>query len=138
MTRVLAGGRSADDELVDAALGVAAGFLPAPAVTPAHDGVGVVLVHQGSRYDFVLVGYWTFETELRYQTWMRASSDSTRLERLAAGELATDVWDLAVLAFERDAWLEHVLRPGTSASAPEREREAELAAYLGATLDTTM
>lgn len=144
VTRVLAEGRTAEEGLVTSALEAAERFLPTPATGPLHDGVGVVIVHQGSRYDFVLVGYWTHETELRYGTFMRASSDSTRLEGLRAGELATDVWDLEVLSFERDAWLEHVLRPGDD--DPEGDvtgddgpaRAGRLDAYLATRLDATL
>jgi hypothetical protein len=134
VTQVLAPGREPDAPLVDAALAAAAAFLPAPATTPAHYGVGVVVVHQGARYDFVLVGYWTHETELRYTTFMRASSGSARLEPLTAGELATDVWDLQVLAFERDAWLEQVLRAPDLEAGGSGALEARLAAYLDARL----
>jgi hypothetical protein len=136
VTRVLAPGREPDEALLASALAVAAGVLPAPPEAPEHYGVGVLLVHEGSRYDFVLVGHWVFESELRYQTFMRASSDSARLEALTAGELATDVWDLHVLASERAAWLETVLQP--AAAAAEGVSEERRAAYLGRALDETV
>ncbi len=138
VTQVLAPGRAADAELVEAAVAAAGEVLPTPAVTPLHHGVGIVIVHQGTRYDFVLVGYWTHETELRYETFMRASTESTRLEGLTAGELATDVWDLRVLAFERDAWLEHVLRPSARGGDAADDWETRLRAYLGARLEATL
>jgi hypothetical protein len=138
VTQVLAPGRTAESALVDASAAAAERFLPTPALTPLHYGVGILIVHQGTRYDFVLVGYWTHETELRYETYMRASSDSTRLEALAGGDLATDVWDLRVLAFERDAWLEHVLRAPERPGDRDRPWEDRLAAYLGARLEATL
>jgi hypothetical protein len=136
VTQVLAAGRAGDPDLVDAALAAAAGFLPSMDESPLQYGVGIVIVHQGSRYDFVLVGYWTYETELRYQTFMRASTDSTRLEPLTAGELATDVWDLRVLAYERDAWLEHVLR--AVGSGDEADWAGRLERYLRAQVQGTL
>jgi hypothetical protein len=136
VTRVRALGREPDEALLESALAGGEGRPPQAPDSPEHYGVGVLLVHQGSRYDFVLVGHWTFETELRYATFMRASSDSPRLEGLVAGELATDVWDLFVLAFERSAWLDLVLRP--AADAGEAPSETQLAAYLERGLDTTI
>jgi len=136
VTQVLARGRQPEPELVDAALVAAAEFLPARDEIPVQYRINVVLIHQGSRYDFVLVGYWTYETEFRYGTSMRASSDSTRLVPLSSGELATDVWDLRVLAAERDAWLEHVLRPGGARDAPDLEERFRR--YLAVQLSGTM
>jgi hypothetical protein len=46
------------------------------------------------------------------------------------------VWDLFVLAFERSAWLDLVLRP--AADAGEAPSETQLAAYLERGLDTTI
>jgi hypothetical protein len=73
---------------------------------PGHYGVGFISVHQGKSYDFVTVGYWNYTTELRHQTYMRPSSADLTLEALTASELSSDVWDIRLLAFEREAWVE--------------------------------
>ena len=109
---ILFADKDVSSKLLEAAKSAAFSFLPQPATTAHHYGVGFVSVHQGKSYDFVTVAYWTYETELRHQTYMRPSSGSSTLE-LVTGELSTDVWDLRVLAFERDAWLENVLRAKT-------------------------
>ena len=114
-------------ELIDAAKRTAFEFLPQPAVTSHHYGVGFVSVHQGKSYDFVTVAYWTYDTELRHQTYMRPSSGSSTLE-CVTGELSTDVWDLRVLAFEREAWLSTVLR----------SEKPDLEAYLAEILSETL
>ena len=102
--------------------------LPGPDDGQAHYGVGFVGIHQGASYDFVLVAYWAYETELRFQTWMSPSTQSYRLEQVRAGELSADVWDLALLAWEREAWVERVLRPA----------DGDVEAYLDATRSTTL
>ena len=51
-----------------------------------------------------------------------------RLEPARGSELSVDVWDLALLAHERAAWVEHALQPD----------EADLEAYLNATLATRL
>ena len=104
-------------ELIDAAKETALAFLPQPAQTPSYYGLGFISVHQGKSYDFVTVAYWTYDTELRHQTYMRPSSASVELEALTANELSTDVWDLRVLAFERDAWVKTILNAGKPDSA---------------------
>jgi hypothetical protein len=117
-----------NDALIDAAKHVAGAFLPQPAVTDSHYGVGFISVHQGQSYDFVTVAYWAYDTELRYQSYMRPSSSSYALTPVTAGELSSDVWDLALLAFERDAWVKWVL----TADSPQ------LKAYLQETLSAEL
>ena len=109
---ILYGDKTADANLLNAAKETALSFLPRPAVTPNHYGLGFISVHQGKSYDFVSVAYWTYETELRHQSYMRPSSTSSSLEAVKH-ELSTDVWDLRLLAFERDAWLETILKSET-------------------------
>lgn len=111
--------------LLQAARDTALASLPQPAVTPDRYGVGFVAVHRGSSYDFVTVAHWAYETELRSQTYMRPSSGSFLLEPVSGSELSADVWDLRLLAFERDAWVETVLRPA----------DADVDGYLGRRLE---
>jgi len=113
------------EALRTAARDAALAALPQPAVSPDRYGVGFVAVHQGSSYDFVTVAHWAYQTELRSQTFMRPSSASFTLEPVSGSELSADVWDLRLLAFERDAWVETVLRP----------QQADLGAYLARTLE---
>ena len=118
--------KTVDPALLDVAKTTALRFLPQPAVTPATYGVGFLSVHQGQSYDFATVGYWTHQTELCHQTYMRSSSTSATLEPLSAGELSLDVWDLHLLAFERNAWVENVLKKDS----------ADLEGYLNSRLET--
>jgi len=73
----------------------------------------------------VTVAHWAYTTELRSQTYMRPSSGSYLLEPVSGSELSADVWDLRLLAFERDAWVETVLRP----------EQADLDRYLARRLE---
>ncbi len=112
---ILHGDRQPIAELTTAAIETALASLPQPAVDPNRYGVGVLSVHRGSSYDFVTVSHWCYETELRSHTFMRPSSGSYLLEPVSPSELSIDVWDLRLLAFERDAWVDTVLRDGTDA-----------------------
>lgn len=113
-------------QLIEAAKRTALDFLP-DATEPGHYGVGFVSVHQGKSYDFVTVGYWTYSTELRHQSYMRASSATATLAPIST-ELSSDVWDLRLLAFERDAWVNKMLEA----------ESAKVEAYLGERLSETV
>lgn len=120
--------RESVPELLAAAADTAFGSLPRPAVTPDRYGVGILSVHRGSSYDFVTVSYWCYETELRSHAFMRPSSGSYLLEPVTSSELSSDVWDIRLQAFERDAWVETVLRPGTDDLSGYLERRLTEAA----------
>ncbi|MGL4610475.1 MAG: isochorismatase [Trueperaceae bacterium] len=106
--------KTLNPQLVETAKKTALEFLP-DATEPGHYSAGFISVHQGKSYDFVTVAYWTYSTELKHQTYMKASSASAALELTT--ELSSDVWDLHLLALERDAWVSEVL----SASTPSVE-----------------
>lgn len=118
--------KALNPDLIEAAKDSALSFLPQPATSPHHYGLGFISVHQGKSYDFVTVAFWNYDTELKHQSYMRASSSSVALEPITA-ELSTDVWDLRVLAFERDAWLNTILKP----------ERPDVTAYLNTQLNET-
>jgi hypothetical protein len=113
--------READEALMGAAKGVALKHLPQPATSRHRYGVGFLSVHQGKSYDFVTVAWWAYESELYSLSFVRPSSVSYALEPLSGAELSHDVWDLYLMAFERGAWLEEVLK---------REGGPDLEGYL--------
>lgn len=109
-------GKAPNPSLVEASKEAARKLLPQPARTPDRYGVGFIGIHQGKSYDFVTVAWWAYDTELHQQTFMRPSSLTHALEPVTGSELSSDVWDLRLLAFERDAWVQEVLtrKPGPS------------------------
>jgi hypothetical protein len=98
--------------LVDAALAVARDVLP-PAGSAGNYGLGFVGVHDGRGSCFVFVDWWADENELHHHVFVSPSGAPTALEERTATGLSACVWDLAVIAFERVAWVETVLaNPG--------------------------
>ncbi|MBS1719123.1 MAG: hypothetical protein JST35_01615 [Armatimonadetes bacterium] len=75
-------------------------------------GVGVLMVHLGREALFAILAHWTGENMLRQETWVASREEPTRWEDITPSGLTTCVWELAVLCHERQAWIEHVLRPG--------------------------
>lgn len=108
--------------LVDAAVAAAARALPQPPEAADRYGVGFVVVHDAADFGFALVDWWYGEHELHHRLL------SSRLDEPAAlrphfNAAIGCVWELAVVDFERRAWLEHVL---ANPAGPD------IVAYLGA------
>lgn len=100
--------------------------LPAPPVTSERYGVGFVGIHAGRDANLVFVDWWGRENELHHQVAVSALDRPERLRPVASGELSACVWDVAVICFERDAWVETVLAA----------REPSLNRYLERRLET--
>lgn len=111
--------------LLDAAVDTAARVLPQPAIADDRYGVGFIVVHDAADYGFVLVDWWYGENEI-HQKLFSASLDDPAALAPHFNEAIGCVWELAVVDFERRAWLEHVL---ANPAGPD------LDAYLGASLE---
>lgn len=98
--------------LIAAALDVASDVLPAAERDDGpgsrHFAVGFVVVHQAADFAFVLVDWWAGENEV-HQHLHSAPLDRPDQLRPHPGQAVGCVWELAVVDFERRAWLRHVL-----------------------------
>ena len=91
---------------------IAPAVLPAPAIGDERYGVGIVLVHDSATYCFALYYWWQSANELHQRVYAAPREDPRALAKLADPG-AGCVWELAVVDFERRAWLEDVLaNPG--------------------------
>ena len=99
----------AGDDLVAAARAVALERLESSAPGTQHYGVGFVGIHQGRTGNFVFVDWWADENELHHHVYASARDDPTRFDYVTPTGLTACVWDLHVLGFERQAWLETML-----------------------------
>jgi hypothetical protein len=122
----IAWGRDAPaPSLAHVAKQLAAGILPHPPQAEGRYGVGFIGVHQGRGADLVFVDWWSHENELQHHVWVTRDGGDGELEYATGSGLAACVWDLAVIGFERQAWIDHVLAA----------RVPDLDAYLAAALD---
>ena len=99
------------DELLSAALARLPGLLPAPSELSAQThGEAFVIVHDGGDGCYVLVDWFANENEVHQRV---LSAPLNTPDRLApqAGHAIGCVWELAIVDFERRAWLDHVLSP---------------------------
>lgn len=89
-------------------------------------GVGYVGIHDGRGASVVFVDWWAAENELYRRVLIGPGDEPSVLRRAGDDDLDACIWDLAVIAFERDAWVEHVLR---------NPRGPDLEGYLAARLN---
>lgn len=98
-------------ELVDAIKSVAATTLPQPAVTEDRHGLAFLYAHQGGDGGgYTSVNWWARENELyhyQYESLANALDDLKPIEETGGSHCC--VWDIAVIAHERQAWIDCVL-----------------------------
>jgi hypothetical protein len=111
-------GSTPEPGLIDAAKQFVSGCLPHPATTDQRYGVGFMGVHQGHGSNLVFVDWWANENELYHHACASTPDDPRRFEYVTPSGLMACVWDLAVIGFERQAWIDTVL----SAAVPDIER----------------
>ena len=112
--------------LVGAAKREARGRLPRPAAGEGRYGVSFLGVHDGRAANFVFVDWWADENELHHHVYTSASEELESLTYATPTGLSACVWDLRVQAFEREAWVEEVLK---------NPRGPDLEAYLARRLN---
>jgi hypothetical protein len=120
-------GGSVNPELLGAAKEAGRRWLRQPlAPGRRYYGVGFMGVHEGTGANFVFLDWWADDNELYHQVYLSPADDPTHLQYVSPTGLACTVWDLRVLCFERQAWVDTVL---ANPAGPD------LAAYLSRQLN---
>ncbi len=73
-------------------------------------GVGFMGVHQGNGINQVFLDRWMNENELHHVVYSSPSDRPKALGRAAPDHNSVCVWDLYLQSFEREAWIESVLK----------------------------
>jgi hypothetical protein len=94
-----------DRERFAAGWALAEDALPLPAMLEGRPGVGFAILHQGATGDYLIVGWWDRENELPTRVFIR----DTNIWRPAAGGESFCVWDLRVMWWEREAYVNSML-----------------------------
>lgn len=95
-------------ELVAAARATAAAALPQPARDHGSHGAGFLVVHDGAVACWSLLFWWSDHILLR-QRLFRSTADAPGELTPVTDGLVACVYELQVIAWEREAWLRHVL-----------------------------
>jgi hypothetical protein len=99
--------------------GLALATLPVPARTVERPGVGLLIEHRGLGADYVVLGWWDRENELPVRVMVR-EADPGASWRPAGESESFCVWDLQVIAFERDAYVATIMSSTPMPDALER------------------
>ncbi|WYX29301.1 hypothetical protein WJ976_28555 [Achromobacter denitrificans] len=103
-------------EVARAARDAAAAVLRDHAAGERSHGLGFCIVHVGEEAVWLLVDWWLSGGIVCQRMLSAPLDDPRRFEPVQAPALAC-VWELAVTAHERDAWVRHMLRAGPSPEA---------------------
>ena len=120
------GRERARQELVEAARAWADRFLAEHPTRLAHHGVGFIGVHDGRGENQVFLDRWVQENELLHDYVVSAPDHPAALRPAGSDHNSVCVWDLALQAFERQAWIECVM---------QRPDRPDFEAYLARRLD---
>ena len=118
-------GKDPDPEFVEATRDLAASVLPQPPSTDDRYGVGFATAHDATSLHIALIYWWKSENELHQRIYVSPKHEPiafTQVEHQPAG----CVWELAIVDFERRAWLEDVL---AGPNGPDLERYLERRLY---------
>lgn len=107
-------GDTIDDALVTAARTVVEARVAESAPRTLHHGLGFAGVHQGKTAHFVFVDWWAEENEIHHHVYVSSLESPEELIYATPTGISACTWDLRVIGFERDAWVEHMM----NASAP--------------------
>lgn len=72
-------------------------------------GVGFIGIHQGMDSNFVFVDWWANGNELHHHVYISPPENIEELKYQSSGGPVACVWDLYLIGFERQAWVETVL-----------------------------
>jgi hypothetical protein len=96
------------DASFDEAWRIAQDQLPEPARANGRPGIGFAIRHRGLGMDYFVLAWWDRENELPLRVFVREQSGGAAW-RVARGGESVCVWDIQVIAFERDAWVATML-----------------------------
>jgi hypothetical protein len=96
--------------LVEAAKRLAAERLPRDPDKTRVYGVGFIGIREGKTANFVFIDWWADENELHHQVHVSSSQRPAEFAQQSPLGAIACAWDLALIGFERDAWVEEILR----------------------------
>jgi hypothetical protein len=91
-------------------------------------GLGYVIFHEGRLANWLLLDWWADEIQIRHHLYRSDSATPAGFERVTS-DLIACIWELRLIAFEREAWIETMLK---SPDRPDVQR------YLAARLPDGM
>jgi hypothetical protein len=114
-------GKQPDPGFVEATRDLAASVLPQPPATNDRYGVAFATAHDAASAYIALVYWWQSENELHQRIYVSPKDDPISFAQVE-NQPTGCVWELAIVDFERRAWIEDVL---ANPPGPDLERYLE-------------
>ena len=102
-------GETPREDLVEAVKARALEALPSEPTGDGRYGVGFIGAHDGRGGCFAFVDWWADENELHHRAFNGPWETPASIAPVGSEGSIACAWDLAVLAFERQAWVDEVL-----------------------------
>lgn len=106
-----------------AALAHAESILPLPPKSSERAGIGFLIAHEIATHHYLIVCWWDNQNELFARCFVRPVTDAVAWD-FSGAAFSFRVWDMVVMWFERQAWIECALAG----------REVRVDEYLGRTM----
>ncbi len=72
--------------------------------------IATLILHEGKEGCFAILNWWIDENMLQQYVYLKSNSANDEFRYFSHNGIYTCVWEMAVLWFERNAWVEHVLK----------------------------
>ena len=96
-------------EVIETSKAVLWDHLQKASVGKSHTGVGFIGINDGRGAIFSFVDFWADENELHHHVFISPKDRVDLLQYTTPTGLIACVWDMALMAFERQAWVNTVL-----------------------------
>ncbi|MBH8608766.1 isochorismatase [Thermoactinomyces sp. CICC 10521] len=100
--------RNLEQTLIEAAKDTISFILPSQATEEGRHGVGFMGIHAADDGNFLFVDWWWNENELYHYSFI-ASPGSNVFHNVTSTGRMFCIWELYVLGYEREAWIQWVL-----------------------------
>lgn len=98
-----------DDGLFATSTGRLFNHLPSNATSESSYGVGFYILHQGEHRNWFLLDWWHDQEILKQKLFSSPLEDPEKIAE-AEPDLMACTWEMAIQCFERQAWIEQVLK----------------------------
>lgn len=75
-----------------------------------HYNLGVGMIHEGKDGTYVIFSYWVEENMIDHLVYMIDPLSEKGYKRIEPNTIVSCVWELEVLYFEKQQWIEHMLK----------------------------
>jgi hypothetical protein len=72
--------------------------------------IATLMLHEIKDSCFAIINWWTDENMLQHYVYLATNENPISFKPFSNNHIVTCVWEMAVLCFERNAWVQHILK----------------------------